>query len=361
MHLILRLVKLTTIQFCGSSKILKFAARASAYFLCFSSVVYAAPLSTNDMVDFLAQSLCINSSGKPTSQLPIIDNCPIMRPQRTDDQAIYRKRDWPDTRAPGLLAHQASDSVLAISGAEPVVEQTFDFGDLPGRSFGHFDKGDNGQVVMLTNGWADIVMTEDLTAGIQWFVGTGCKRSVVSGTPGWLLFNQNTPTGTWAHIIASTALDRSFSDCPQQFNQAFTRYRRERIVFPFRLVNGGNVTIITRPLDVMITDHFGGTAANPASNAHLERFYSARHFGLVRWERWDNGDNDSFKPQRAKLQHDMQDLDASGRCPAIAYSTAPGSSWYRVDCRTWTTIVRIFKPWAVEDFGWRAFSETKWK
>ena len=46
-----------------------------------------------------------------------------MRPQRTDDQAIYRKRDWPDTRAPGLLAHQASDLVLAISGAEPVVQR----------------------------------------------------------------------------------------------------------------------------------------------------------------------------------------------------------------------------------------------
>ena len=70
MHLILRLVKLTTIQFCGSSKILKFAARASAYFLCFSSVVYAAPLSTNDMVDFLAQSLCIRFLGKANIATP---------------------------------------------------------------------------------------------------------------------------------------------------------------------------------------------------------------------------------------------------------------------------------------------------
>ena len=323
----------------------------------------AASLDKTDMVKFLTQSLCVDASGNVTSQIPIIEHCTAMRPQRGSDRAVYRKHDWPDRRLPrySLLAHQASDSVLQGPAGKPVVEQTFDFGDFPGRLFGRFDRSDGGQVVLLVKGWASIVMTDDSTGGVQWFISNGCKHSIERGRKSWLLFNRNTPTGRWAHVVANAGLGRSAADCPQQFNLAYTRYRRARVLFPFRIVQGSTVTDTSRVLDVVVTDHFGGAATNPASNAHLERFYFARHLGWVRWERWNNSGNSAYAADRAMLIQRAQSLSASGRCPMVDFSNSPGPGWYEVDCRMWTTIVKRTKPWSVNEYHWRAFSDTGWK
>ncbi len=207
--------------------------------LAATSAGCAASLNDNDMLNFLTQSLCLDAAGKPTTQIPIIDNCPSMRPQRADDKAIYEKRDWPDHQVYPhyfLTGHQASDSVLVTSAKRSVVEQTLDFGGDPQHHFGYFDANDAGQVVLLVGGWASIAMTQDANGGVQWFIGSGCKRSAEGGRQSWLLFNQAVPTGSWAAALAQLNITRSASDCPQRFNPAYTRYRREQIPFPFRLV-----------------------------------------------------------------------------------------------------------------------------
>jgi hypothetical protein len=324
----------------------------------------AASLSESDMVDFLTQSLCLDTAGKPTSQTPVIDNCASMRPQRANDPATYQKRDWPNQLLYPqyfLTGRQESDSVLINSGDTPAIEQTLDFGGDSQHQFGYFDVNDGGQVVLLVGGWASIVMTQDATGGVQWFIGEGCKRSVKNGKLSWLLFNQAVPSGRWAAVVATTALGHSPSDCPQQFNRAYTRYRREQITFPFRLVRGDSVTVTSRPVDVIVTDHFGGAAPNPASDAHLERFYSARHLGLLRWERWNNGGYAPFASRQPSMVRQSEDLQASHRCPTVGFSTSPGPGWYLVDCRTWTTIVKLTKPWSVSDYHWRAVEDADWR
>jgi hypothetical protein len=325
---------------------------------------FAAPLSNNDMLNFLTQSLCLDAAGKPTSQIPVVDTCTSMRPQRADDRAVYQKHDWPDARVYPhyfLTGHQASDSVLVNSTATPAVEQTMDFGGDPQHQFGYFDTNDAGQVVLLVDGWASIVMTQDLHSGIVWFVGKGCQSSPRTAALSWLLFNRTVPTGQWADVVANLNITHSPSDCPQRFNLAFTRYRREHISFPFRLVKGNDVTTTSLPLDVIITEHFAGAAANPASNASLERFFFARYLGWVRWERWENLSNVAIAPRRTTDIRLAQNLVPSRRCPAVAYSTSPGPGWYEVDCRTWTTIVRITKPWSVSDYHWGALENARWQ
>lgn len=324
-----------------------------------TSAACATSLSDSDMVNFLTQSLCLDASGKPTKQIPLIDNCTSMRPQRADDTAVYQKRDWPDQQVYPhyfLTGHQASDSVLINTSRVPTIEQTEDFGGDPQHQFGRFDSNDAGQVVLVIGGWASIVMTEDANGGVQWFIGSGCKRSVQEGKLSWLLFNRAVTTGKWTDIVAKLKITRAPSACPQKFNPAFTRYRREQISFPVRLIKGNAVTLTTRPLDVIVVEHFGGTAANPNSMASLERFFFASHLGWIRWERWENVAVHS----EPMFSDRAQKLVASARCPAIDYSAAPGPNWLGVGCRTWSTIVRLNDSWSVRDYRWRALEGFDW-
>jgi hypothetical protein len=326
-------------------------------------VASAASLSINDMINFTTQSLCLDAVGKPSSQIPIIDNCASMRPQRAADIAVYQKHDWPDQRVfPHyyLTGHQASDSVLISSGSTPVIEQTLDFGGDPQHQFERFGANDGGQIVVIVGGWASAVMTEGANGEVQWLIGNGCKRSIEGGKLSWLMFNQDTPTGKWADIVAQLGFGRSASDCPQRFNQAYTRYRREQVVFPFRLVSGNTVTTTNRSLDVIVSEHFGAGSANPASDPHLERFFFARNLGWLRWERWQNVNFRSPDVPPATAIRDAQTLAVAGRCPTVAYSTSPGPGWYQIDCRTWTTITKVTGPWSVSDYRWPAVGGTDW-
>jgi hypothetical protein len=331
---------------------------------CSHSETFAATLTDTDMENFLVQSLCIDSAGKPTSQIPIIDNCTSMRPQRADDQAIYQKHDWPDQRVYPhyfLTGHQASDSVLWDSAGRPVIEQTLDFGGDPQHHFGYFDSNDAGQVIMLIGGWASAVMTQDARGGVQWLIGEGCKQSAEGGRLSWLLFNRNVSIGAWAATIVHLNIARSQDACPTTFNPAYTQFRREETSFPFRVVQGNSVSVINRTLDIIMTNHYAGASPNPIMNTSLERFFFARNLGWVRWERWENLSNPAIAARRAVDSGLAQNLVASRRCPAVSDSTAPGPGWYEIDCRTWTTIVRVSKPWTVRDYRWPALQNTTWQ
>ncbi len=318
----------------------------------------AAGLDQEAMIEFLTQGICLDSAYQPTNQIPIVDACVSTRPQTLHDRAAYQKRDWADKRQSGL-SRQASDAVLDEVDGEPVIEQTFDFGDLPGRSFGRFDRGDGGQVILLVSGWASIVMTEDSGGGVQWFISEGCPLAMRSHALGWLLFDGSVSTNGWQNSIAKTSNGRMPINCPDHLNDAYTRYRRDNVEFPIRVVIGGRVTQSDRIFDVIITEHFGGSSPNLTQNAHLERFYFARDFGMVRWERWQNG-NAISQVKRTKLQLDAQDVEASSRCPTVKYSVAPGPGWYKIDCRMWTTLVKLQGAWSVSDFHWLTFEHTNW-
>ncbi len=146
-------------------------------------------------MSFLVQSVCLDEGGQVRRGLPIDADCLFRRAQSDRDVATYRKYDWPNsneaTQRP--LGYQASDSVLTRRAGRSLVEQTFDFGDEK-RMFGRFDGalGDGGQILVVVDGWASAIMTEDGGDGVQYFIGPGCRTSAKSaGELSWLFFNSN--------------------------------------------------------------------------------------------------------------------------------------------------------------------------
>jgi hypothetical protein len=317
----------------------------------------AQPLSNAEMLDYLAQSICLDAAGNPSDQLPIEPNCMHHRLQTSQDMAHYRKHDWPDRSDPRLPVdgYQASDSVIEDRGHRMLVVQTFDFGDTR-RVFGKFDtgQGDGGQVVVVADGWASIAMTEDGGDGVQWFVADGCRSNPKSDQRylGWLMFRNDATSDRWRDIVTYLNKERAPGDCPWFFAPAYTRYRSGSVEFPFRIVDtNGDVTAENHRLDVIISEHYGGRSI--ALARHLERFYLAKGLGMVRWERWEN----PARSDQRGIDQAATGFARSGRCPSLDMHETADRDWKLVDCRMWTNLVRAHGSWSVDDYRWRALDQ----
>jgi len=312
-----------------------------------------AQLSSNELMSFLVQSVCLDDNGQIRRGLPTDADCLIRQAQSDRDVATYRKYDWPNSneavRRP--LGYQASDSVIMHRGGRTFVEQTFDFGDEK-RAFGHFDAGlgDGGPVLVVIDGWASGIMTEDGSDGVQYFIGPGCRTVAqpAAGELSWLFFNSNVERGRWNSTLARLNKGRLSSECPTVFNAALTRYRADTIDVPFRILDKSERLAETiKPVDVIISEHYGGEQITSAD--HLERFYFARDLGLIRWERWEN----FAAPKPTALVQVAKEFAQTGRCRPWAYSTAGGPQWQMIDCRNWTTLLPSMR-WSVGDYQWTA-------
>jgi len=311
-------------------------------------------LSDRGMISYLTQSVCLDELQRPTAGTPLDETCRSTRPQTARDRAYYRKHDWPNAgdAARATTGYQASDSVIEERGGRTLVIQTFDFGDAP-RLFGRFDAdlGDGGQVLVLADGWASAIMTEDGGAGVQWFIGPRCRVApkTDAGFVSWIFFGNDVKAGGWQTVVARLNRAASPAACPMDFNAAYTRYRADQIEMTFRVVRrSGSIQSIARNMEVVISEHYGG--ADIAHADHLERFYFARDLGLVRWERWEN-----FADSQPPDAYRMADLIAtSERCKPLPYSNAPGAKWRMIDCRSWTMLVETNADWSVETYHWPA-------
>src|SRR5262245_44626155 len=97
---------------------------------------------TNDFLNYLTQSVCLDAAGHPMPGTPLDATCSARRSQTATDRAYYRKHDRPNANdvSRESSGYQASDSVLAERGGRTWVLQTLDFGDAP-RIFAQFDAG----------------------------------------------------------------------------------------------------------------------------------------------------------------------------------------------------------------------------
>jgi hypothetical protein len=325
--------------------------------VCASRAAIAADMIPSEMYAYVSQSICIDGFGNPTARLPIEDGCDHLRLQRSNDVAAYRKHDWPNAvNTPEVATgYQASDSVMQRRGRHTLIIQTFDFG-TGNRRFGQFDDhlGDGGQVLLLVGQWMTAAMTEDGTGSVQWFLGKECR----SPSPrenrfkSWLMFGRDTTDTRWRSIVAYLNISSDQRTCPRRFNSAYTRYRRGLVEFPFRLIDvDKKLTSVRRVLKVIVSEHYGGDAITSAD--HLERFFFAKSLGLVRWERWANGNFSQFS-----AVHDAAHILAqTDRCPSVSGYGSPGSKWFLADCRTWTTLIRQTSGWTVDDYKWKALAE----
>ena len=317
------------------------------------SAAGAQELSSTAMVDFLAQCIGTDGSGRPALATGPTARCPGRGPGTVSDTLPWRKHDWParDDAAAVRLGHQASDSVVDPSFTLPVVVQTFDFGGDDARRFTRLDRpgGDGGDAAAVADGAAWIFFTEDGGGGQQWFVAESCQTDTrpQARIESWLLFGADVVRGAWRDRLARLIITRSLAECPSRFSNAYTRYRRETLDVPFRIVDGVSpVTTRRAAVDTIVSEHYGGRSVEAAN--HLERFFLGRGLGKFRWERWEELSKSTLPDNESRAR----DLAASGRCPALPYSEPPGPGWAMVDCRTWTNLVRQAEPFTVARYGW---------
>jgi hypothetical protein len=204
---------------------------------------------------------------------------------------------------------------------------------------------------VLVDRWASVIMSEDGGAGVQWFIGPGCRSAVKAdaGFISWVIFGSDVELGRWHHMIAFLNRASGPMGCPWKFNAAYTRYRADQFDIMFRKVARGRVVqTVARKMDLIVSEHYGAKSITSAD--HLERFYFARDLGLIRWERWEN-----FALLRPPDVNQMADLIArSRRCMPLPYSDAPSIKWRMIDCRSWTTFIEEAGDWSVERFQWPA-------
>ena len=191
---------------------------------------------------------------------------------KQSDTVYKRRHDW---GGPSNLGYMASDSVLSDDGRYSI--QTFDFGYVK-SNFAVFNQkdGDGGQITILKDKWASIISTQDGGDGIQWFVGRDDRDL------GWLLFSSDVST-EWKSIVAYLNKTKTDSETPEKYNPALTRYKRLELEIPF-LFNGINKEY--KKLDIIVSEHYNGSTIETSD--FVERFFMAKNFGFIRWERWAN-------------------------------------------------------------------------
>ena len=302
--------------------------------LAIAALSAASALRAQELLPFLAQSVCLDDSGAPIAGLlPFELGCVRSAPARIDAPLPYRRHDWPAREhAPRQpQGYQAQDAVIGTLRGVPAVIHGFDFGG-GARRFGVLDQGqgDGGQVIAIEPGVAFIAMTEDGGGGVQWFLSPDCATGG-RGWNGWLLAEAPI-TEQWRERILRLRIAPRPDACPRAFDQSLTRWRAARIALPWREAATGAVGSV--PAEIIVSEHFGG--ASLARADHLERFFLARGLGLVRWERWEN-----FSISRVTNRVEMAEtIERQGRCPAMEFSTPPAEGWRMIDCRTWTNMVR---------------------
>jgi hypothetical protein len=299
---------------------------------------------------YLAEIVCDAGQGAPLVPAVLADECPAARLRREADVVDRQRHDWPAVAeaAHRPQGYQRSISyVVRDSKGRWMAVQTFDFGGGE-RRFGQFDsgRGDGGQVATISGGAAHVAMTEDGSGGVQWFTGAACRAPMEPTRSGWLLFDGARGAG-WRASVAELRITRGAADCPSAFDKSYTRWRETLVDWPVLFDGKRDPARPQLPQTPTIqSEHFGGL--DDAAAGHMERFYLARGIGLVRWERWEQ----LGRSPRPSLDERAEALAVAGRCPEVAGSTAPGGSWRRIDCRTWTNFVHA--PEAAARFSWPA-------
>jgi len=276
------------------------------------------PVSTATIPDvsvFLAQTVCLDRSGKAVGLAVPGATCTAKRPQRASDPMFERRHDWP---AP--TGFQIEDSVASDDDREFVTTWSY-------PPFGPFvaANGDGGEVFVSDGTTVRIAVTQDGgKPGLQYFVGRSC------GGTGWIVFRNDVPTGKWADLVAALGDSPDPGAC-KEGSRSYTRYRREHVRIPF-IINGVRQAAI---IPTIISEHYTGRSL--ATATALERFFLGQGWGQLIWEAWRPG---------------APAIDLSARCPGTAWSVPPVAGWQLHDCRYATNITPAVGSFSVIDFGW---------
>lgn len=296
---------------------------------------------------FMIQNVCIDGSGAVLEGVSPIDGdrrCVTQRDLSPGERLPYHKHDHPAATSEHgpLRGYQRHDSFpVETAHFGVVVEHSFDFGEGNGRQFGVFDaeRGDGGDITLLTSPAVSFAATEDGDAGFQLFVGRECRDRVGAAalTASWIIALPNPTRPLEGETVArlNDLKAGEQSSCPSRLNAAFTRWYTASIHYRTAEAQGSPVTLTT-----LISEHYGGE--RPESADHVERFYFTRELGSTRWERWQNRSH-SREFSADQVAKAASDLALSHRCNPADTPTG-GAPLVMVDCREWTLIVPADKP-----------------
>jgi hypothetical protein len=217
----------------------------------------------------------------------------------------------------------ASESVLLQVTGSNVVAQTWSW-----SPFGKFNqtRGDGGQVLLTDGHAATYLYTQDGSyAGKQYFCGDG-----------WPIARSDFDA-TWRVVVPQLAIGKGgWDQCPTARVPGYTRYRLiTGTVFPAAW-QGAPFTL---PVNTLVSEHYGGSL--PVYSCAMERFEHGWHYGLLRWEAWNQC---GLAPT----------ADLATRCPAVTGIGPPEGypSFQLTDCRTFTNFVPEPGTASLQDDGW---------
>jgi hypothetical protein len=306
--------------------------------MCRSFAQDSAPDGWDIVYDFMVQDVCTDASGKVLLNISPVDgpqNCPRHRNLRVGEKLPYHKHDWANLsqRSQLPLGYQREDSFpIRTRLLGTAVAQTFDFGGGE-RSFGQFDHGDGGQIVVFSAQSIAIGLTE-AGNGLHFFFGPQCNASQerLRILDSWVIvdnsFSPNVPG------MALSRLERNMAACPDRLGSAIAQWHVAWVTFQVRTKGSDQ----NANLKTLISDHFAGS--NFGNAPHLERFYFTRELGWTRWERWENLMRQEVPDAREKATQ----LSATGRCEHVEEKPEPPGEWIMIDCRQWTNIVTPSDP-----------------
>jgi hypothetical protein len=313
--------------------------------LLLSCSIAAASLSTAPAVhaeenfraaasDFLIQDLCVDSNGNPlagVSPLAADGQCVRHRNVKVGETLPYVRHDWSNdaSRSSEPAGLERTDSFPVSAGNRTLIVSEFDFGTAP-RAFGRFDKGEGGQLAVVTNDQASVILTQD-SKGLKFFFGPRCKTPVTlrSLDESWTLFDKTAFTARHGATVSHLKQSLEPESCPSHLDASATEWSMREMRFRRDLAHN-----LTEPLLTIVTDHFSG--AKPEAAGSMERMYFTRELGWTRWERWQN-----LAVGRGHQSDNLDRADKlakSGRCDVRDGPPSGSGSWVMVDCREWTNI-----------------------
>ena len=246
-----------------------------------------------DVGAFLVTSRC------PDGMLAVLEPCAGV-PQTASDPMLYRRHD-----ASGHTDGQIEDAFVENS----YFVNTFSF--MPGAPFDPV-RGDGGDVIVSDGHIVSIAYTQNGLLGGGTIAGYWAGLGCLLGT-GWVLFDDQAPTGSWKSEVAMLAPSLTPGACPR-LNPAFTQWRLETLPITFTV--GGQTHTVSLPS--IISEHYAGLSIASASS--MERFVMAQGVGRVLWQAWaTTGPSEPFLP--------------SG-----IWDAAPGPGWYLKDERLLTDV-----------------------
>ena len=297
--------------------------------------------------DFMVQDVCVDSKDHIIADATPLDDtakCPRHRDLRAGEAPPYHKDDWAPARdADQVNGLQSNDTFPIATRAYPAaVVQLRSFVDADGRPKS-FQPGLGGGGVFL---FSDHTIASGLTQdpnGLQFFYGPNCAsddpaRRILDA---WVVVDKSFVPGSPGHMVAR--LSRYIEHC-DRLTYAYTSWLTRQILF--RVRSGGVES--KKTLETLVTDHFGGPAADGAGN--MERFYLTRELGLIRWERWQNFD----RQKRAGDQALADEMKSSGQCDPVEQQPQASGNWKMVRCRQYTNLVKTPDPTGDLQHSWLA-------